>query len=69
MKRSPKSKNSNQVGLVIAISVLITLALIVGNEIFHHRFALVGYAALTVISPLLVLLVSDWVEFRKLSRR
>ena len=57
MKTTGKSKYSGQHGLFIALAILVGLILIVGNGMIHHRFATLGYLALSVISPVLVLLI------------
>ncbi len=69
MKNTSKSKYSDQHGLFIAIAILMGLSLIVGNEMIHHRFATLGYLALSVISPVLVLLISDLRQLNKAVRR
>lgn len=68
MKNTSKSKYSGQHGLFIALAILTGLSLIVGNEMIHHRFATLGYLALSVISPLLVLLISDLRQLNKAVR-
>lgn len=68
MKTTSKSKYSSQHGLFIALAILVGLILIVGNEMIHHRFATLGYLALSVISPVLVLLIADLRQLSKAVR-
>jgi hypothetical protein len=68
MKTTHKSNPSDQRGLFIALAILVGLFIIVANEMVHHRFATLGYLALSVISPVLVLFVADLRKFRKVVR-
>lgn len=54
-----KSKNQSQGRNLIGLITLLVLAFMIGAEIWSKNFVALGYTALILVSPILVLFVAD----------
>ena len=58
-------KNKNWRSALVMIASVIVFATALVYEVWRREFAVLGYFVLVVLSPMFVLLISDFMENRK----